>query len=44
MQERTFTLENCTVVVHLPGNIQDTVRKATEEFIRKVERSKNQNE
>ena len=41
MQERTFTFENCTVVVHLPGNIQDTVRKATEKFIREVERTKN---
>lgn len=40
MQERTFEFNNCTVVVHIPENIQDTVRKATEEFIRKVERSK----
>lgn len=39
MQERRFTFENCTVVVHLPQN-QDTVRKATEEFIRKVERER----
>ena len=40
MQESTFTFENCTVRVHIPGNIQDTVRKATEKFIREVERSK----
>ena len=40
MQERRFTFENCTVVVHLPENIQNTVRKATEEFIRKVESEK----
>lgn len=42
MQERRFTFDNCTVVVHLPENIQDTVRKATEKFIREVERSKKQ--
>lgn len=39
MQERRFTFENCTVVVHLPKS-QDTVRKATERFIREVERNK----
>ena len=37
--ERRFTFPNCTVVVHLPKN-QDTVRKATEKFIREVERKK----
>lgn len=42
MEVRTFTSKNCTVVVHLPGNIQDTVRKATENFIREVERSRKQ--
>ena len=39
--ERRFTFENCTVVVHLPKN-QDTVQKATEIFLRKVEQKKHE--
>ena len=40
--ERRFTFPNCTVVVHLPKN-QDTVRRATEKFIREVERKNEKN-
>lgn len=39
--ERRFTFSNCTVVVHLPQN-QDAVRKATEKFLKEVERRRNE--
>ena len=35
--KREFNFNNCTVVVHLPKT-QDTVRKATEYFLKKVEK------
>ena len=41
--EREFTFPNCTVFVHLPQN-QDTVRNATKEFFREIERSRNEKE
>lgn len=37
--KKRFTFENCTVVVHLTNN-QDTVRRATERFLREVENEK----
>lgn len=40
MQERTFTFEDCTVVVHIPENIQNTVQKATEKFLGEVKYEK----
>ena len=35
---RRYTYQNCTVVVHLPKT-QDTVRRATEKYLREVRKN-----
>ena len=37
--EKQYTYENCTVIVRLPKN-QETVRQATERFLKDIERTK----